>query len=137
MRERGLAEAGRAVEQHVIERLATLPRRGDGDVQVLADRSCPMYSSSVRGRSPALVLGVVVDPAGRDKAVSSHCQIANIEQKSGHVSPLRIHVGNLGILAMRRHVLERRLEARRRLCLQDLLDRFLRDRPLITEIDQR
>ena len=42
VRQRGLAEAGRAVEQHVIERFGPLPRRGDRHLQVLADRSCPM-----------------------------------------------------------------------------------------------
>ena len=41
VRERGLAQAGRAVEQHVIERLATLTRGGDRDVQVLADAILP------------------------------------------------------------------------------------------------
>ena len=35
--ERRLAEPGRAVQQHVIERLAALTGRGDRDLQVLAD----------------------------------------------------------------------------------------------------
>ena len=35
--QRGFAEAGRPVQQHVIERLAALFRRGDRDLQLLAD----------------------------------------------------------------------------------------------------
>ena len=37
VRERGLAEAGRAEEQHVIERLAPFARRGQRDLEILFD----------------------------------------------------------------------------------------------------
>jgi hypothetical protein len=37
LRQGRLAEAGRPREQHVVERLATRPRRGDEDAQILAD----------------------------------------------------------------------------------------------------
>ncbi len=37
MRQRGLAQTGRAEQQHVIERLAPLARSGDEDLHLLAD----------------------------------------------------------------------------------------------------
>ena len=38
LRQRGLAEAGRAVEQHVVQRLAAAARRLDEDGEVFAQR---------------------------------------------------------------------------------------------------
>ena len=37
LRERGLAEAGRAVEQYVIERVAAAARGFDGDLEIFLD----------------------------------------------------------------------------------------------------
>src|ERR1022692_2801075 len=39
--ERGLAETGRTMEQHVIERFASPPRRLDGDLEVFDDGPLP------------------------------------------------------------------------------------------------
>ena len=41
LRQRRLAEAGRAVEQHVIERLAALARRRDEDAEIVAELALP------------------------------------------------------------------------------------------------
>ena len=41
LRERGLAEPGRAGEQHVVERLAAAPRRLDEDRELVLDRALP------------------------------------------------------------------------------------------------
>ena len=52
--ERRLAETGRAVQQHVIERLAALLARPRSTTcRFSRMRSWPMYSSSTRGRRPA------------------------------------------------------------------------------------
>jgi hypothetical protein len=41
VRQRGLAEAGRPEQQHVVERLAALPGGGDEDRELLADLLLP------------------------------------------------------------------------------------------------
>ena len=54
LRQRGLAEAGRAVQQHVVQRLAAGARGGDEDGEVLPRRRCwPTKSARVCGRSEA------------------------------------------------------------------------------------
>ena len=52
-RERGFAQAWRAIEQHVIHGLAAFARRVDGDLQILFEPACPVKSARRRGRRPA------------------------------------------------------------------------------------
>ena len=59
VREGGLAEAGRAAEQQVVERLAAAPRGLDEDRRLSTTARWPTYSSNVWGRSAASKLGVV------------------------------------------------------------------------------
>ena len=65
VRERRLAEPGRTVEQHVIERLAALPRRGDRHVEVLAHALLADVVGERARPQPGFVLGVVVQRARR------------------------------------------------------------------------
>ena len=67
--ERRLAEAGRAVQQHVIERLAPLPCGRDRHVEVLADAILPDVLVEAPRAQPRLVLRVVVDARRGDEAV--------------------------------------------------------------------
>ena len=73
----GLAEAGRPVEQHVIEGLAALPRRGDGDVQVLADLVLADVLVERARTQSTLVLDVVVDAARGDQAFVGHVRTSS------------------------------------------------------------
>src|SRR5581483_634630 len=67
VRQRGFAEAGRAIEQHVIERLVALARRGDRDVEVLADAILPDVIVE-RARAQAyLVLAFLFGARGVDE----------------------------------------------------------------------
>ena len=68
VRERGLAEPGRTVEQHVVERLAALPRGRDRHLQVLAHALLADVVAQRPRPQPRLVLGVVVDPRRVDEA---------------------------------------------------------------------
>ena len=68
--ERRLAEAGRAVEQHVVERLAALARRRDRHVQVLADAVLADVVVERPRPQPGLVLRVVVDARRRRQSRS-------------------------------------------------------------------
>ena len=77
VRERRLAEAGRTVQQHVIERLAALPRGGDRDVQVLADAVLPDVLVEPARPQPGLVLRVLVDARRGDEAVVRHLRAAS------------------------------------------------------------
>ena len=61
VRQRRLAETGRTVQQHVIERLAALPRRGDRDLQVLADAVLADVLVEDARAQPGFVLRVLVD----------------------------------------------------------------------------
>ena len=70
--ERRLAETGRAVEQHVIERLAALSRRGDRHLQVLAHAILADVVVEPPRPQPGLVLGVVVDARRCDEAIVGH-----------------------------------------------------------------
>ena len=67
--QRRLAETGRAVEQHVIERLAALPRRGDRHVQVLAHAILADVVVEPPRPQPGLVLRVVVDARRSDESI--------------------------------------------------------------------
>ena len=68
--ERGLAEAGRAIEQHVIERLAAAARRGNRHLQVVADAIlADVFVERARPQS-RLVLRVVVGAAGGDQSIA-------------------------------------------------------------------
>jgi hypothetical protein len=53
LRQRRLAEAGRAEEQHMIQRLGRDYARLDEDAQVVRAAACPTNSASVFGRSAA------------------------------------------------------------------------------------
>jgi len=64
--ERGLAEAGRAVQQDVIERLAPLLRGGDRHLEVLADAILADVLVERARAQPGLVLGVVLGARGCD-----------------------------------------------------------------------
>ena len=72
--QRGLAEPGRTVQQHVIERLATLPRRGDRDVQILADPLLPDVLVERSRAKSGFVLDVLGDARGGDDAFGHSCQ---------------------------------------------------------------
>ena len=53
VRERRLAEAGRAEQQHVVERLAALPRRADEDLELLARlRLADVLGEALRPQRP-------------------------------------------------------------------------------------
>ena len=67
--ERRLAEAGRTVQQHVIERLATAGRRGNRDLQVGADAVLADVVVEPTRAQPRFVLDVVVGARGGDEAV--------------------------------------------------------------------
>ena len=54
VRERGLAQARRAEQQHVVERLAAAARRLDEDFQLLADLHLPDVLGQGRGSQRAL-----------------------------------------------------------------------------------
>ena len=71
--QRRLAEAGRAVQQHVIERLAALLRGGDRHLQVLADAVLADVLVERARAQPRFVLRVLVDARGGDEAVVRHC----------------------------------------------------------------
>ncbi len=70
--EGGLAEAGRAVEEDVVQRLAALARGGDGDAQVLLD----LVLADVLVQAPGAQggLGVVFVVLGRagENSISGH-----------------------------------------------------------------
>ena len=70
--ERRLAEPGRAVEQHVIERLAALLGRGDRHLQVLAHAILPDVVVERARPQPGLVLASSSARAARDEAVVGH-----------------------------------------------------------------
>jgi hypothetical protein len=69
VRERRLAEAGRAVQQHVIERLAALPRGSDRHVEVLANVVLPDVLVERAGPEPCLVLTLLVGAAGAHESI--------------------------------------------------------------------
>ncbi len=80
VRQRGLAQAGRAEQQHVVERLAALARGGDEDLELLADaspvrRSRRAASDAARARPPPRA-GETGAPVGRSggRARSWLCQ---------------------------------------------------------------
>ncbi len=55
--ERGLAEARRPEEQHVVERFLAVPRRGDEDLELLADLRLPhVFGELARAQRPFLAL---------------------------------------------------------------------------------
>ena len=70
--ERGLAEPGRTVEQHVIERFATLAGRGNRHLQVLAHAVLPDVLVERARPQAGFVLRVFVGAHGCDDAVVSH-----------------------------------------------------------------
>ena len=67
VRQRRLAEAGRAVEQHVIEGLAALARRLDRDQQVLADAILPDVLVHRARAQPGVVLALLVGGGAPDQ----------------------------------------------------------------------
>ena len=69
VRERRLAEPGRTVQQHVIERFAALPRRRDRHLQVLADAVLPDVVVERPRAQARLVLDVFVHARGGDEAI--------------------------------------------------------------------
>jgi hypothetical protein len=79
VRERGLAQTRRAVQQHVIERLPPLPRCGDRDVQVLAETVLPDVLVERPRPQSALELDFVGHPARGDEAVLSHSHCQNCQ----------------------------------------------------------
>ncbi len=120
--QRRLAEAGRAVEQHVIERLAALLRRGDRDVQVLADALLADVLVEGARPQPRLVLRVLVAAQRRSRARSS--VMASSAPGSSHCR-----------ISALQHVAQRLLEAgagRHR-----LVERLLGRQPLVAEVEQR
>ncbi len=74
-----LAEARRAVEEHVVERLAALARGGDRDLEVLAHAVLANVVVEHARAQPDLVLCVVIDARRIDDVVFGH----------GHHSHLR------------------------------------------------
>ena len=62
IRKRRLAKAWRSVEQHVIERLATLACGGNGYLKIRADALLADVVVQRAGPEPRLVLGVFIDP---------------------------------------------------------------------------
>ena len=70
--ERRLAEAGRPVQQHVIERLAALLRGGDRDLQVLADAILADVLVEQARAQARFVLRVFVDARRGHEAVVRH-----------------------------------------------------------------
>ena len=72
VRERRLAEAGRPVQQHVIERLAALPGGGNRDLQVLANAILADVVVELARAQPRFVLRVFVDARRGHHAVVRH-----------------------------------------------------------------
>ena len=70
--QRGLAEARRTVQQHVIERLAALPGRRDRHLEVLADAVLPDVLVQPARAKARLVLRVLVDARRRHQTIVSH-----------------------------------------------------------------
>ena len=66
IRERRLAEPGRSVEQHVIERFAALARGGNRDLKVRADALLADVVVQRAGTKPRLVLDIFIDPRRGD-----------------------------------------------------------------------
>ena len=64
-----LAEAGRTIQKHVVERLATAGRSGNRDLQVGADPVLPDVVIQPARAQPRLVLDIVVGARGGDEAV--------------------------------------------------------------------
>ena len=72
VRQRGLAEAGWPVQQHVIQRLAAMLRGRDGHLEVLADAIlADVFVEDARAQS-RLVLRVFVDARRGHQAVVRH-----------------------------------------------------------------
>ena len=68
--QRRLAEAGRSVEQHVIERFAALPCGGNRDLKIRANALLADVVVQRAGPKPRLVLDVFIDPgSGHDPRV--------------------------------------------------------------------
>ena len=80
--ERGLAESRRAVEQHVIERLAALPGRRDRHVQVLADALLADVLVERARPEPRLVLGVLVVRSRRSTGDRQACSLGSTSSLS-------------------------------------------------------
>ena len=70
--QRGLAEARRTVQEHVIERLAALPGGGNRDLQILADAVLPDVLVEPARPQPGFVLRVLVDARRRHQTIVSH-----------------------------------------------------------------
>ena len=67
-----LPEAGRPVEQDVVERLATLLRGGNRDDEVLPHPFLPDVLIERAGPEPGLELRVLLDARRRDQAGIGH-----------------------------------------------------------------
>src|SRR5262249_42707571 len=72
VRERRLAEPGRAVQEDVVERLAALLRRLDRDVQLLAHLVLADVVVEPAGTESRVVLRVLLDARRRDDAIVGH-----------------------------------------------------------------
>ena len=116
--ERRLAETGRAVEQHVIERLAALRGRGDRHLQVLADAILADVVVEARGRSPA-------------SSCASSSTRAAVTRRSFVTAEASLRDFSQGLL---QRPLEARVAADR---LEGRIDRLLGERPMIPQVHQR
>ena len=79
--ERRLAEAGRTVQQHVIERFGALAGGRDRHLQVLAHAILADVVVEHARPKARLVLRVVVDSRGGDDAIVSH-RVSRVQSKS-------------------------------------------------------
>ena len=70
--QRRLTQPWRAGQQHVIERLATLPRRGNRDVKILADPLLPDVLVERSRAKAGFVLDVLGDARGGHDAFVGH-----------------------------------------------------------------
>ena len=84
LRQRRLAEAGRADEQHVIERLAARLRRCDEDPEILARRFLPGEIREELGANRRLVLGALF---GGDETAGRVGQIRRLRSREGREPP--------------------------------------------------
>ena len=122
VRERRLAEARRAVQQHVIERLAALLRRGDRHLQVLADAVLADVLVEHARTQPGFVLRVLVDARRGDDR-------GQLRSRSTRGS------GSLRQLPQR--LLQRPFEAAVGRRLDRSIDSFFGERPMIPQVHER
>ncbi len=86
--ERRLAEAGRSVEQHVIERFAALTCGGDGDLKIRADALLADVVVQRAGPQPRLVLNVFIDPGSGHYPRGLSCRGDSMRRRAPQQSSL-------------------------------------------------